>query len=129
MILLTKDEVLAIHRRALRAHGGADGIRDTGALESALVAVENRVVYDDVSVEVCAATYAFHLTMAHAFVDGNKRVAAASCLVFLLVNGRELAATVDELEALFMGIADSTTSRADVEAWMQDRARTVESPA
>ncbi len=105
MILLTKFEVLALHRRSLEGFGGSDGIRDEGAFESALVAVENRIIYDQIDVLACAATYAYHLTMAHAFVDGNKRVAAATMRVFLFANEVELQTTEDELYDLFIGIA------------------------
>jgi death-on-curing protein len=56
-------------------------------LESALTAAENRAYYEQVGVEKCAATYAYHLTQAHAFVDGNKRIAAAVAEIFLELSG------------------------------------------
>jgi death-on-curing protein len=62
--------------------GGGAGIRDVALLESALVAVENRHNYEDADLVACAATYAYHLTQAHAFIDGNKRIAAAVANVF-----------------------------------------------
>jgi death on curing protein len=122
MILLRKAEVLAMHRRSLEEFGGAPGIRDEGAFESALVAVENRLAYEQADVLACAATYAYHLTMAHAFVDGNKRVAAASMRVFLLVNEAEIAATEDELYDLFIAIASGEKRRDAIEEWLRARA-------
>lgn len=121
MILLRKIEVLEMHRRSLAEFGGSAGIRDEGAFESALVAVENRVVYEQADVPACAATYAYHLTMAHAFVDGNKRVAAAAMLVFLFVNEVEIGTTEDALYDLFIAIASGEMRREAVEEWLRER--------
>jgi death-on-curing protein len=121
MILLRKVEVLEMHRRSLAEFGGLAGIRDEGAFESALVAVDNRVAYEQADVLACAATYAYHLTMAHAFVDGNKRVAAAAMRVFLLVNEVEIAATEDALYGLFIAIASGEMRRDGVEEWLRAR--------
>ena len=119
MILLRLSEILAMHDRALREHGGAPGIRDVGAIEAAIVAVDNRVWYEQADAITCAATYAFHLTMAHGFIDGNKRVAAATTAVFLVANDLDLLATEDELFDLFMSIAASRMSRDEVEVWLR----------
>jgi death-on-curing protein len=72
-----KLDVLSVHARLTSETGGSRGLRDAGLLESALAAAENRHRYDNVDLVACAATYAYHLTQAHAFVDGNKRIAAA----------------------------------------------------
>jgi death on curing protein len=85
-------------------------------LESALLAPANRWYYEDASLAVCAATYAFHVTDNHPFVDGNKRVAAAVAEVFVQLNGGHLAATNDEIVELFLGIAAGLVSRNEVEA-------------
>jgi death-on-curing protein len=121
MILLRKVEVLEMHRRSLAEFGGLAGIRDEGAFESALVAVDNRVAYEQADVLACAATYAYHLTMAHAFVDGNKRVAAAAMRVFLLVNEVEIVATEDALYGLFIAIASGEMRCDGVEEWLRAR--------
>jgi death-on-curing protein len=122
MILLRKIEVLEMHRRSLEEFGGSPGIRDEGAFESALVSVENRVAYEDADLLACAATYAYHLTMAHAFVDGNKRVGAAAMRVFLFINDIEIRATEDELYDLFMAIASGEKRREAIEEWLRARA-------
>jgi len=70
------DEVLLIHAEVIKATGGSDGLRDAGGLESALNAAENRLNYETEDLAKLAATYAYHLSQAHAFVDGNKRIAA-----------------------------------------------------
>jgi len=69
----------------------------------------------------CAATYAYHLTMAHAFVDGNKRVGAAAMRVFLRVNDVWIWAQEDDLYELFMAIAAGELRRDAVEAWLRAR--------
>jgi len=121
MIFLTKAEVLEIHRLSLERFGGSPGVRDEGAFEAALVAVENRVAYEDADVLACAATYAYHLTMAHAFVDGNKRVGAAAMRVFLRVNDVWIWAKEDDLYELFMAIAAGEMRRDAAEVWLRAR--------
>jgi death on curing protein len=63
----------------------------------------------------CAATYAYHLSQAHAFVDGNKRVAAAVSEIFLEINGARLNATNEQIVAHFLDIAAGNLSRDQVE--------------
>jgi death-on-curing protein len=121
MLFLTKGEVLQIHRLSLEQFGGSPGLRDEGAFESVLVAVENRVAYEDVDVLACAATYAYHLTMAHAFVDGNKRVGAAAMRVFLRVNDVAIDANEDDLYDLFISIASGEMRREAVDDWLRAR--------
>jgi death-on-curing protein len=113
-LFLRKQEVLSIHAQSIQSFGGLPGVRDEGALESALAAVENRAYYESADLSTCAATYAYHLTQAHAFVDGNKRVAAAVAEIFLEVNGARLNATNEQLVTLFLGVAAGQLSRDDV---------------
>lgn len=115
MIFLKKDEVIKLHARAIDAFGGSHGLRDEGALESALIAAENRHFYAEADVIGCAAAYAYHLIQAHAFIDGNKRVAAVVAEIFLEVNGVSLDATEDQLYELYIGVADGRLSREEVE--------------
>jgi death-on-curing protein len=82
-LFLRTYEVLAIHVRAIEEFGGLHGVRDAGALEAALTAAKNRVYYEQATLTTCPATYAYHLTQAHAFLDGNKRAAAAVAEIFL----------------------------------------------
>jgi len=118
-LFLRKQEVLAIHAQLIEAFGGAHGLRDEGALASALVAVENREYYENADLAACAATYAYHLTQAHSFVDGNKRVAAAISEIFLEINGARLSATNEQVVALFMDVAAGRLSREEVEHFFQ----------
>ena len=77
MIFPGKDEVVAIHRALLEQTGGSPGLRDEGLLDSALLAAANRLHYEGADLATCAATYAYHLTGNHPFMDGNKRIGAA----------------------------------------------------
>ena len=115
MIFPDKSAVLEIQSQLIERYGGIHGLRDAGALESALNAAENRAYYENAPIEILAATYAFHLSQAHAFLDGNKRIAAAVAGVFLELNGAWLKASQDEIIELFLDIAASKTSREDVE--------------
>jgi death-on-curing protein len=123
-VFLRQEEVLKIHARMIELFGGSEGIRDEGALASALLAAENRQHYENADLAACAATYAYHLTQAHAFVDGNKRVAAAVTEVFLQINEARLAATNEQIVDLFLSVAASRISRQEVEelfsSWIAD---------
>src|SRR6266513_50652 len=98
-----KLDVLTVHARLISETGGTGGIRDEGLLESALASAENRHHYEAADVVRCAATYAYHLTQAHAFVDGNKRVAAAATEVFIIVNEGRLSASDGAILELVTG--------------------------
>ena len=85
----TVEAVKAIHREVLQAHGGSAGIRDEGLLDSAVAAPQATMMGKPMfrePVEVAAA-YLFYLCRNHPFIDGNKRTALATCLVFLSENG------------------------------------------
>ena len=119
MEFLRFDDVCIVHARLIAEHCGAPGLRDEGELVSAITAAENRAHYEGADLVACAAADAFHLTQAHAFVDGNKRVAAAACEVFLEVNGVFLTASDDALYGEFMAMADGTRERDALEAWLR----------
>ena len=84
----TSETVKAIHAEVLGAHGGSPGLRDVALLESAVATPQARKAGQPLftnPVEIAAA-YLFYLCRNHAFVDGNKRTALATCLVFLSEN-------------------------------------------
>jgi death-on-curing protein len=110
-----KLDVLTVHARLIAETGGRGGLRDEGMLDSALAAVENRYRYEQADAVACAATYAYHLTQAHAFIDGNKRVAAAITETFLATNGLELLLPDAHMVHLFLEIASSQLSRDQIE--------------
>jgi death on curing protein len=121
LLFLRTYEVLAIQARAIEKFGGLHGVQDVGALEAALTAAENRAYYEQAPLPTCAATYAYHLTQAHAFLDGNKCLAAAVAEIFLELNGAALQTTDEEIVAVFVAIAAGEVSRQDVEQWFARR--------
>ncbi len=118
-----KLDVLAVHARLISETGGSAGLRDESLLEPALAAAENRYNYEAADGVACAATYAYHLTQAHAFVDGNKRVAAAVTETFLVTNGFALAMENDELVDLFLRIASGELNREAVERVLREKTK------
>jgi death-on-curing protein len=118
-----KFDVLRIHATLIAETGGTAGLRDESLLESALAAVENRHRYESADVVRCAATYAYHLTQAHAFVDGNKRVAAAITESFLETNGLELAMSDHEIVDIFLAIASSSLGRDQIEQRLREKVK------
>ena len=103
------------HSKLIERYGGSHGVRDQGVLESALAAAQNRYFYEEADLATCAATYLFHLSQAHAFIDGNKRIAWAIALLFLEMNGVVLTVSETEGEEFCLGIADSRIARDEVE--------------
>lgn len=117
MIILQLAEIKELHTIAINEFGGLHGMRDEGALESALNAVLNRLNYEpDLDLASIAATYAYHITQAHAFHDGNKRVAAMATETFLGMNGFELNLTNDEIVDIYLQTAASILSRDSLES-------------
>lgn len=111
----TVEAVKAIHRQVLAAHGGGDGLRSIELLESAVAAPQATIMREPLlkdPVEVAAA-YLFYLCSNHPFVDGNKRVALATCLVFLRLNGVFEPGTldVDSWETLTLDVASGKIGR------------------
>ena len=114
----TVDAVIAIHSEVLAAHGGSPGMRSRELLESAIAAPQatmmgTPLISDPIEI---AASYLFYLCSNHAFVDGNKRVALATCLVFLSENGllKDESLAVDEWENLTLAVAAGVLSRDEV---------------
>ncbi len=119
MTFFSKEEVLELHRLNIERFGGSHGLRDEGAFESALNAAENRFYYEQADVITCAATYGFHLCQAHAFVDGNKRIGAIACELFLKDNGLTLAITNEQVIETFLKIASSEMTRDEFETFLR----------
>ena len=112
--------VNAIHREVLAAHGGATGVRDATLLESAVAAPQATALGEPLLADAVemAAAYLFYLCRNHPFVDGNKRTALATCLVFLSENGLlpEERLDTDEWEALASDVAASRLDRTQTTA-------------
>jgi death-on-curing protein len=113
-VFLSLDEVLKIHGRSLVEHGGSEGIRDLGLVESALASAKNTFYYAAGDLFDVAASYAFHLAEAQAFVDGNKRTGVAAALVFLAVNGVYAQPSRWVLYLAMIEIAEKKQSKVDL---------------
>jgi death on curing protein len=115
---------VAWHARLIERFGGVDGIRDIGLLESASSRPQNRAAYNPgVSIEELAALYAVGVTKAHAFIDGNKRIAFAVMVSFLHAHGRLLdVAEADATRAMLEAASGSVTEH-DLAAWLRARCR------
>jgi death on curing protein len=120
MRYLTLGEVVDLHRRVLAQSGGASGIRDLGLLESALA--QPAATFGDADLQATviekAAALGFALVANHAFLDGNKRVGHAAMEVFLVLNGFEISASVDEQERLILDVASGLADRDALARWL-----------
>ena len=119
-IWITRELATAIHSRQLAEHGGADGVRDAGLLDSALARPRQQFAYVDPAPDVpaLAASYAFGIAKNHAFVDGNKRTAAVVCETFLTLNGYTLTASDAELYPPFLALAAGDGDEPTFAAWL-----------
>src|ERR1035438_2859839 len=108
---LSLKEVLLIHQDQISLYGGSAGLRDEGALDSALEAPRWDFYYKQADEIDVAAAYFYHLIQAHAFVDGNKRVGTVAALVFLNLAGIWLEIPDDELERLALEVAQSLLNK------------------
>jgi death-on-curing protein len=116
---LTLDDTLYIHDEQLRLFGGAEGVRDFGLIESALLRPQTGYYAD--LIEQAAALWE-SLAMNHGFIDGNKRVAFACMDVFLGLNGGRLEADPAEVIAFIYRHLEAGTFRKPVlEEWLRER--------
>ena len=121
-IFLTLDEVLHIHARNLAEHGGSDGARDPGLVESALASAKNTFYYAHGDLFEVAASYAFHLAESQAFIDGNKRTAVVAAMVFLARNGVYARPETWELYSAIIYVAEKKKNKADLAELFRKRA-------
>jgi len=113
---LTLSEVLLILDDQIKNYGGKYGIRDINLLSSAVYMPESSFEgkYLHETIPAMAAAYAFHICQNHPFIDGNKRTALASSLVFLDINGYELNCKNETLYNKIMGVAKSETKKEEL---------------
>jgi death on curing protein len=119
-VWIRDDIVTALHNRQLSEHGGPQGVRDAGLLESALNAPKQKYHYEKASLEVLAASYAFGIAKNHPFVDGNKRTAYICMRLFLKLNGKDIEATQEEKVNITLDLASGKAGIAEVAQWITD---------
>jgi death-on-curing protein len=120
MRYLSLQEVISLHSLLIAQSGGSSGLRDRGALESAVAQAEasfgGEELYPSLASKVAALGHS--LIQNHPFVDGNKRVGHAAMEVFLLLNGHEIDASVDEQEKVVIDVASGKVSRIELSEWI-----------
>ena len=121
MRYLALAEVVDLHRRLLEATGGAAGMRDLDALESALAQPKMTLAGSDLypTLTEKAAALGFSLVGNHPFVDGNKRVGHAAMETFLVLNGAEIDASLDEQERVVLDLAAGRLDRGQLADWLR----------
>jgi death-on-curing protein len=122
IVWLSEATLIAIHHRQIAEHGGAEGVRDLGLLQSALARPRNILSYGETSdLATLAAAYAFGIARDHPFMDGNKRAALVAARTFLILNGGNLNATQDDKYLTFMKLAEGTIGEPELAEWIRAR--------
>ena len=116
---LTPAEVDAIHALQLATNGGLPGLRDAGALGSALGRPRHKWHYDRADLFTCAAAYGFGIAKNHAFADGNKRTALVSMATFLERNGLRFVASEPEAVPTMLAVADGSMKEPALAEWLR----------
>ena len=125
MRYLTLGEVLELHHRIIQQTGGASGVRNLAALESAVaqprMTFEEKDLYP--TIEHKAGALAFFIIQNHPFLDGNKRCGHAAMETFLVLNSKEIEAPVDEVEKIILEMASGKFSLKDFVDWLAGHIR------
>jgi len=128
MRYLTLGELIELHRRIIEQSGGADGMRELGLAESAIAQPQmsfgGSELYPTLAEK--AAALCFSLVMNHPFVDGNKRIGHAAMETFLVMNGFELNAEIDESESTILRLAAGELERSPFTQWVVQHVTKIE---
>ena len=116
------DITLAYHNLQIAEHGGAEGLRDIGLLESALARPQNLHAYEpNADLASLAAAYAFGIVRDHPFIDGNKRTGYVVMESFIELNGSELNADASDAYFTFISLADGSLPEDELAQWLRER--------
>lgn len=118
-VWVASEAAAAAHLEQIAEHGGAEGVRDAGLLDSAMVRPRNLMDYGDPDVSALAAAYAWGLARNHPFVDDNKRTAAVVSETFLILNGYHLTASDAEVVVAFVALAAGELSEDELADWFR----------
>lgn len=119
-IWIIEEVVHALHNRQLAEHGGGEGIRDQGLLESALTAPKNKFHYSQSEVHELAACYGFSIAKNHPFIDGNKRTAWVCTRLFLKLNSQDLKASPEEKVKVMLALAAGDIDQDQFATWIKE---------
>jgi death on curing protein len=120
---LRDDLALAVHEEQLAEHGGGEGVRDSGALESALARPRNLASYGNPDAPALAAAYAFGVAKNHPFVDGNKRTAWVLARLFLQLNAVSLEFNEAEAVLIMLSLAAGEISEEELADWFREHVK------
>jgi len=112
--------LIDVHSEQLALFGGPEGVRDVAMLESALARPINKFAYGETDLAPLAAAYAFGIARNHPFVDGNKRAAFASLIVFLGLNGIEFDVPPEAATAMILSLAAGEVGEEGLTRWIRD---------
>lgn len=117
---LTLGEILDIHHQVTQRSGGSEGVRDLGALESAIAQPRMTFGGEDLYPTIVdkASSLGFSIVMNHPFVDGNKRTGHAAMEIFLVLNALEINASTDEQETMILNLASGALDRDIFTSWL-----------
>lgn len=118
---LSLSQLMVLHRISLREHGGIDGVRDMGAVESALASAKNAWFYAAGDLHDVTAADAYHIAQSQAFLDGNKRTGMSAAIVVLLANGCKDCGDDERLHDAMIGIARREMDKAGLAALLRDQ--------
>jgi death-on-curing protein len=116
---IDSEVVLAIHDQQIAEHGGTNGIRDMGLIESALARAKNLASYSASDVFDLAAEYGYGIARNHGFIDGNKRTAYVVTLLFLALNGHDLTAQAVERVLVFEKLGRGELAPDEFARWLR----------
>lgn len=122
---LETETIIILHDEQLAEHGGSEGLRDRGLLESALARARNLAAYESSpDIAVLAAAYACGIARNHPFVDGNKRAAWLSAATFLELNGFQIEAGQAEVVVVTDNLAKEDLTEQEFAAWLREHLAT-----
>jgi death on curing protein len=122
-VWIDERDAIALHSRLLALHGGAEGLRDRGLLQSALARPQQQYAYAETSDIIDMATaYTAGIVRNHPFVDGNKRTGFVVGILFLELNGYRFAASEEDAAQAVLKLADRTFDEGDYNAFLRGNA-------
>lgn len=116
---IDKRALLLLHGESLAEHGGGEGVRDEGLLDSALARPLNLLAYEKPDFAELAASYGYDLAKNHAFVDGNKRAAFLAVGLFLYLNGYRLQTSQADATLTVLALAAGEVTEEQFAAWVR----------
>ena len=119
-IWILEDVVYAIHNEQIAEHGGLQGIKDLGLLQSALARPQNLASYGESEIAQLAASYGYGISRNHPFNDGNKRTAFVVVELFLILNGYKLCADDAACVVTMLDVTSGEISEAAFASWIRD---------